>query len=49
MVFLFVVLRNRINLRPTEKSQVKSHTAREGADSEAGFAKQSTDRSPQFY
>ncbi len=31
MVFLFVVLRNRINLRPTEESQVKSRTAREGA------------------
>ena len=37
-----------MNLRPSEESQVKSRTAQEGADSEAGFAKQSTDESPQF-
>ena len=38
-----------MNLRPTEESQFKSRTAQEGAAGEACFAKQSTDKSPQFF
>ena len=37
-----------MNLQPTEESQFKSRTAQEGAAGEACFAKQSTDKSPQF-